>query len=103
MIRASGKSQNFELPLMMYDVPFLLHRYASYLNLDHQKCGWILPTLTFPLITASATPDNPSWTSKSDPPSTSQTTCTVSTEGISVHNIVRHNRDIYLSKSPSVE
>ena len=57
----------------------------------------------FPLITASENPDNPPGASKSCSPSTSQTACTVLAADISVHNIVRHNRDIYLSKSPSVE
>ena len=64
---------------------------------------WILSTLILPLITASATSDNPPGASQSDTPSTSQTTCTMSDAGISVHNIIQHNRDIFLSKSPSVE
>ena len=35
-VGASVKYYNFELPLMPYALPFLLHRSASYLNLDSQ-------------------------------------------------------------------
>ena len=56
--------------------------------------GWILPTLIPPPITASETPDNTSGASKSDYPSTYQTTFTVSSAGIGAHNIIQHNRDI---------
>ena len=41
--------------------------------------------------------------SQYEPASTSKLNSTMSTTGISVHNIVQHYRDIYLSKSPSVK
>ena len=64
--------------------------------------GLAPPYPNLPLIIYPETPDKPSGASQYDPPSNSQLTCTVSALGIIVQNIVQHNRDIYLSKSPSV-
>ena len=64
------KLKTLSLPLMTYAFPLLLHRSPFYLKLDSQYWGWLLPTLILTLITASATPENPSGASKSDSPST---------------------------------
>ena len=53
-----------------------------------------LPYPNIATDTASTTPNKPPGASKSDPPSTSQLTCTVSVAGISIHNIVQNNMDI---------
>ena len=72
-------------------------------NLDSQWWGWLLPTLILPLMIASETPDNPSRDSQFVSPSTFQTNCTISVAGMSVHNIVPHNRDVYLYNYLSVK
>ena len=88
---------------MKYELPFLLHRSVSYLNLDYQQWRCLLPTLIYPLITSSAIPKDPSGASKSDSPSTYQTTCTVFASGISAYITVRQNMNISLFKSPIVD
>ena len=65
--------------------------------------GMVPPHPIFPLITASETPENPSGASQSNYLFISQTNFTVTAAGISVHNIVKHNRDISLSKLPSIK
>ena len=69
------------------------------LNLDSQYWGWLLPTLILPPIIASATPDNPTGAGQYDTSSTSKLSFAVSSAGISAHNIIQHNRDIYMPTS----
>ena len=85
---------------MIYSFTFILHKYVSQITIYSQYWEWHLPILILPMITSSETPDNPPGVSQFYPPSTSQTTCTVSAAGLSFHNIIRYNRDISCPSSP---
>ena len=65
---------------------------------------WLAPP--YPNFSTDNSFNNPGKTSgdtKYNPPLISQTTFNMSDAGISVHDIVRHNRYIYLSNPPSVK